>query len=52
MGIFKIVTTVLIGVMMLIYFLIWASLAKQREYVWVWVLMEIVYVCSLICIWG
>lgn len=52
MIVFKILTTVFIGIMMLMFLAIWISTAEEKEYTWVWVLLEIVYVCSLVSIWG
>ena len=48
----KIITTVLIGVMMLIFMCIWISTAEKKEYTWVWFSIEAVYILSLFCIWG
>lgn len=52
MNVFKIVTTVLIAILMVIFSLIWISTAEQKEYTWVWFLIEVVYICSLFAIWG
>ena len=52
MGVFKIVTTVLVGLMMFTFAMIWISTAKQKEYTWVWTAIEMVYICTLFAIWG
>lgn len=49
---FKIVTTVLIALMMLAFIAIGVSTAKEKDYTWVWVMIEAVYICSLFAIWG
>ena len=49
---FKVITTVFIALMMCMFVGIWISSKEEREYYWIWVVMEIVYVFSLICMWG
>lgn len=49
---FKIVTTVLIAILMIIFLLIWVSTAEEKKYTWIWILIEVVYICSLVAIWG
>mgnify|MGYP003296208873 CR=1 FL=1 len=52
MFVIKVISTVLIAVLMLIFFCIWVSTAEEKQYTWIWVLIESVYVLSVISIWG
>lgn len=48
----KIVSTVLIAILMLIFMIIWVSTSKQKEFMWVWFFIEVTYILSLFSIWG
>ena len=48
----KVVATVLIGVMILMFLIIGVSTKDQKQYTWVWFSIEAVYIVSLFAIWG
>lgn len=49
---FKVITSVLIILMMLLFIGIWICARNEKGYVFVWVLLEAIYILSLIAIWG
>ena len=48
----KAVTTTLILLMMLIFLFVWWNSIEEKQYTWVWCLIEGVYIISLFAIWG
>lgn len=49
---FKVITSVLIILMILLFIGIWFFARNEKGYVFVMVLLEAIYVLSLIAIWG
>lgn len=48
----KILATVLIGFMMLMFAIIWICSRDEKDYTWVWMLIESVYALALLALWG
>lgn len=52
MELLKMITTGLIVMMMLIFLAIWASTKENKDYYWIWILIEAVYIFGIVSIWG